>query len=181
MFFVNFDRICREKGTTPTAVVRKLGFSASKITAWKRGSIPKKEMLSTLAAHLNVDVSEFFAADGVSKKKVTPETLVALYGLETDENLIALTNDFLDKTEEVNLVMNKLKKILLNLDAPTILGTENFHSSREKVLQSFKENVERPWREEILKAFVEDSDLAMLQKIQSLPPEKRKAVETLLG
>ena len=61
MFFVHFDRICKEKGTTPTAVTRKLGYSSSKVTAWKNGSIPKQEILETLATHLEVDVSEFFA------------------------------------------------------------------------------------------------------------------------
>ena len=63
MFYVQFEHICREKGTTPTAVVRKLGISSSKITAWKRGSKPKMDMLATLAAYLEVDVSVFYGSD----------------------------------------------------------------------------------------------------------------------
>lgn len=60
MFFEQFERICQEKGTTPSRVVLTLGFSASKVTAWKSGSLPKADMLQRLANHLGVEVHEFF-------------------------------------------------------------------------------------------------------------------------
>lgn len=60
MFFEYFREICTKKNTTPTAVVRKLGLSPSKVTMWKGGSIPKTETLLMLAQELNVPVCAFF-------------------------------------------------------------------------------------------------------------------------
>lgn len=61
-FWENFERICKERGTTPTAVVKNgLGLSASKVTMWKNGSLPKEDVLKELAKTLSCNVSDFFA------------------------------------------------------------------------------------------------------------------------
>lgn len=60
MFFDNFNAICKVKHTTPTAVVKLLGLSSSKVTAWKNGSLPKEEVIQKLADKLGVDTAAFF-------------------------------------------------------------------------------------------------------------------------
>lgn len=60
-FSDNFNRICREKGTTATAVLKEMGLSTSKITMWNNGSLPKKPVLVELAKHLDCRVMDFFA------------------------------------------------------------------------------------------------------------------------
>lgn len=60
MFFDNFNAICKAKHTTPTAVVKLLGLSSSKVTAWKNGSLPKEDVIQMLADKLGVDVTVFF-------------------------------------------------------------------------------------------------------------------------
>lgn len=60
-FATNLNRICREKGTTPTAVCKELGVSTSKVNLWNGGSLPKQEMLVRLAKHLSCSVMDFFA------------------------------------------------------------------------------------------------------------------------
>lgn len=67
VFSDNFNRICREKGTTATAVVKELGVSPSKVTLWNNGSLPKQEMLVKLARHLDCYVMDFFAEDDIPK------------------------------------------------------------------------------------------------------------------
>lgn len=62
-FATNLNRICREKGTTPTAVCKVLGVSTSKVNLWNGGSLPKQEMLLRLAKHLGCSVMDFFADD----------------------------------------------------------------------------------------------------------------------
>lgn len=62
-FKENFNRICREKGTTPTALCKKLGESTSKVSAWNNGSLPKEEMMLRLAQELGCSVMDFFADD----------------------------------------------------------------------------------------------------------------------
>ena len=66
MFFEYFKAICTKNGTTPTAVVKELGLSTGKVTAWKNGSIPKAETLRLLADHLHVPVYTFFGGSDMS-------------------------------------------------------------------------------------------------------------------
>ena len=60
-FRENINRICKERGTTLSAVTRTLGLSSSKVTAWNNGSLPKEEVLLSLAQALECSVMDFFA------------------------------------------------------------------------------------------------------------------------
>lgn len=60
-FRENINRICKERGTTLSAVTRSMGLSSSKVTAWNNGSLPKEEVLLSLAQTLNCSVMDFFA------------------------------------------------------------------------------------------------------------------------
>ena len=63
MFAENFNRICAERGTTPTALVKRMGLSSAKVTMWNNGSLPKPEMLVRLAQELQCSVVDFFVED----------------------------------------------------------------------------------------------------------------------
>lgn len=63
MFFEYFKAICTKRGTTPTAVVKELGLSTGKVTAWKNGAIPKADTLRLLSDHLHVPVYVFFGGE----------------------------------------------------------------------------------------------------------------------
>lgn len=75
IFAENFKRICKHRGTTPTAIMKKWGMSTSKVSAWYKGSLPKEEMLVLLAKELKCTVKDFFAdeEDIVSAAKPTNE------------------------------------------------------------------------------------------------------------
>ena len=45
MFYEIFEKKCRENGISPTATLKKLKISTSKLTAWKNGSMPNSELL----------------------------------------------------------------------------------------------------------------------------------------
>lgn len=60
VFSENLNRICHEKGTTVSTILKELGLSTSKVTMWNNGSLPKIEIIIKLAKHLNVNVSDFF-------------------------------------------------------------------------------------------------------------------------
>ena len=60
MFYQNFKRLCDEKGTTMTKIVESLGISSSKVTAIKKGSLPKEAMIKDFAKALDCDVMDFF-------------------------------------------------------------------------------------------------------------------------
>ncbi len=66
MWYEQFNNLCKEKSTTPTAFVQdELKLSSSKVTAWKNGSIPKIEILQKIAEYFNVTVGYLF--DGKEK------------------------------------------------------------------------------------------------------------------
>lgn len=61
MLYDNFNALCTEKGTTPTKFTTEvLKLSSSKVTAWKNGSIPKYEILQTIADYFHVSVGFLF-------------------------------------------------------------------------------------------------------------------------
>lgn len=53
MNYVAFEQICKENGTTPTAISRKLGLTKGNTTSWKKGGNPSVEVLVQLADELN--------------------------------------------------------------------------------------------------------------------------------
>ena len=59
-FHENFKRIANDKGTTPTAVLRALGLTCSKVARWNKGSLPNQETLVRLAKYLDCSVMDFF-------------------------------------------------------------------------------------------------------------------------
>lgn len=80
MFYVNFKRFCEDLKTTPTAVTKQLGYSTSKVTAWKNGAIPKYEILFQLAKFFGKKVSNFFdePADYLQTNEEPKEKIISL-------------------------------------------------------------------------------------------------------
>lgn len=60
-FRENLNRICADRGTTPTRMCKDLKISTSKVTAINNGSIPNEEMMLKFANYLNCSVMDFFA------------------------------------------------------------------------------------------------------------------------
>ena len=53
-FFDRISALCKERGTSPSAVAREIGLNNSSATYWKRGSIPKGDTLQKLAIYFGV-------------------------------------------------------------------------------------------------------------------------------
>lgn len=60
-FAENIKRICAEKGTNLTAVVKKVKGSSLFVTAINKGSLPKESELLEFAKELGCSVMDFFA------------------------------------------------------------------------------------------------------------------------
>ncbi|NLB80768.1 MAG: helix-turn-helix transcriptional regulator [Clostridiaceae bacterium] len=69
MFYNNLKRICTEKNTTITQILLKLGYSSSKGTAWKNGSIPKSKILSEIADYLSIPIYYLFMSENEHPSK----------------------------------------------------------------------------------------------------------------
>lgn len=66
MFYENIYKICREKKTTPTTVLKALGYSSGNVSKWKSGSVPNIDMAYHIANYL--DVSLDYLITGSEKK-----------------------------------------------------------------------------------------------------------------
>ena len=60
-FWLNFSRICMERGLKPTYVATKIGYSASAATRWKSSRNPQGETILKLSEFLGVSPDAFFA------------------------------------------------------------------------------------------------------------------------
>ena len=58
MFYHHLHAICKEKGTTVTAVVKELGLSSGNMSNWKNGRLPKTGIAIKLANYLGVSVEQ---------------------------------------------------------------------------------------------------------------------------
>ena len=56
MFYDNLKKICKDQGTTPTAVLKELGLSTGNTGKWKNGSAPNSDIVYQIADHLGVSM-----------------------------------------------------------------------------------------------------------------------------
>lgn len=76
MFYDILCNLCVSKGTTVTAVLKALGISTSKGTAWKNGSVPNGDVLSKIAAYFKVSTDYLLGNDtSGSKDPATDEEI----------------------------------------------------------------------------------------------------------
>ena len=82
MFYNQFERLCRENGTSPTEFTKDvLKLSTSKVTAWKNGSIPKQEILFSITEYFRVSVGYLFDGKAISENELSPneKSIVELF------------------------------------------------------------------------------------------------------
>jgi len=65
MFWDNYERLCTQKGTSPSAVCRKIGLSNATATHWRQGALPKADAIIAISKELNCSVDALL---GVSKE-----------------------------------------------------------------------------------------------------------------
>lgn len=76
MFYDVFNNLCISNNTTVTGVLKALGISTSKGTAWKNGSTPNGEVLSKIAAYFNVTTDYLLGNDtSTTKDPATDEEI----------------------------------------------------------------------------------------------------------
>ena len=63
MFYDRFLELCRQKGVSPAAAAREMGFSNATTTQWSHGSIPSKASLSKISTYF--DVSTDYLKTGI--------------------------------------------------------------------------------------------------------------------
>lgn len=79
MNYAVFDKLCKEKGTTPTALSKKLGLSKGNTSSWKRGGNPSVDILIQIADELNCTTDKLLGIeDRFSVSELSQEEKVLL-------------------------------------------------------------------------------------------------------
>ncbi|MCM1524751.1 MAG: helix-turn-helix transcriptional regulator [Ruminococcus sp.] len=66
MFWDNFQRLCEERETKPTVVMKALNISTGSAKNWKKGTVPNGETLKHIADYLNVSIEYLIYDDEIS-------------------------------------------------------------------------------------------------------------------
>lgn len=67
MFYDKLQAVCKQRGTTVTAVVVALGMSRGAMGGWKKGQTPRYSTLKKLADYLDVSINDLL--DDEQKEK----------------------------------------------------------------------------------------------------------------
>lgn len=113
MLYDTFTLLCNEIGTTPTRFTTEiLKLSSSKVTAWKNGSIPKYEILQSIADYFNVTVGFLFDGKEIRSSELT-------------ENEAAIVAVFKNLTETQQGELIGRAKLMAEQNAEEVLRKES--------------------------------------------------------
>lgn len=100
MFYDRLRELCKEKGTTLSAVLKELGLSTGSTGTWKKGQLPKGDILVKIAEYLNTSID--YIVLGEYKADLTNEEkhLLELYRMTPDRAKYKLICDIERIVEE---------------------------------------------------------------------------------
>lgn len=133
MFWDIFYALCMENGTTPNAVCKKLNLSNATATHWKNGTMPKGDVLSSIADcfncsvdyllgrtdNPNISTESYIGGDNNGVQAIKNNGAVMIHQNSKAEQQDEMTKElvkafqsmsFTDKMEIMNAVLEKTKK-----------------------------------------------------------------------
>lgn len=79
MFWENFYNLCKEKAISATQACIDMGFSNATATVWKKGTIPNKKSLETIAKYFNVTIDELLNSEESTKLTEQEKLLISKF------------------------------------------------------------------------------------------------------
>lgn len=112
MFYEIFINLCNKKGLSPTAILQKLGVSTSKLTAWKKGSLPSASMLILISEFFEVSIDYLLTGKENKETKLTPDEqeLLKIYGKLANEE----KKEAVKRVEELTIKRTLENKLTLS-------------------------------------------------------------------
>lgn len=106
MFYERLETVCLRNDLTVSSLVKTLGLSTSKVTAWKNGSVPKGETLVKIADYFNVSV------DYLLGRTSTFSDINSHNTISGDNNIIGNGNSVGEKlSEQEKALLDIFKKL----------------------------------------------------------------------
>lgn len=126
MQFSKLDAICKEKKTSVSALLVKMGMSKGNIRNWKKGVQPKYHVVQNMAALLGIKVEDLLSDEEIQKENHQRETI--------DHAIESATRVVFSNHEP----QNDLAKMLQSAPGLMFNGEPLSDEDREKVLKAIK-------------------------------------------
>ena len=124
MDYAVFDKLCKEKNTTPTALSLKLGLSKGNTSSWKKGGNPSADVLIKIADELDCTIDLLL---GRLKKRSSADNLSV-----DEQKLIGYFKNLSDKSK--GIILGRAEQ-LAELEAPVIKAPIAVEEPEEKRLK----------------------------------------------
>ena len=104
MFYDVLRQLCKERGTTPFAVVKALGLSTGSPTAWKNGRTPTTTTMQKIADYFGVEIETFWAGESkLSHEEGVKIPVLASVGAGIPfDSILTFDQDDEDSWEEIS-------------------------------------------------------------------------------
>ena len=79
MFYTRLKKICQEKGTTITGMLKELNLSTGSTGNWKKGQLPKGEVLVLIADYLDTSIDQLIQGEYKSDLSEDEKRIIELY------------------------------------------------------------------------------------------------------
>lgn len=89
-FFEILENLCAQNNTNVTSVLKALGLSTSKGTAWRNGSIPTGDILIKLAQYFGVSIDYLLGYTPKSEQDARTEKLINFASKLSEQQIDAL-------------------------------------------------------------------------------------------
>lgn len=103
-FYERLRETCKERGTTVTNMLSKLGIATGSTGNWKRGSLPNGDILIKIADYLNTSIDYILLGEYRSDVSKDEKKLVELYRITPERAKYKVLCDM------ENIVQEEIKK-----------------------------------------------------------------------
>ena len=96
MFYDRLKAVCKERGTTVTAMLKELGLSTGGTGYWKKGQLPKGDVLAAIADYLQTSIDYLIFGEYRCNLNAEQLHLLELYEATPDYAKYKVLCDFED-------------------------------------------------------------------------------------
>ena len=100
MFYDRLQAVCKEKGITVTKMLNDLSLSTGSTGNWKKGQLPKGDILAKIAKYLNVSLDYIVFGEYNTGLTSDEERLISVYRSIPEKAKYKLLCDFEKMVEE---------------------------------------------------------------------------------
>ena len=106
MFYERLQQLCRAQNTSVSSMLRELGLSTGSTGNWKRGQLPKGDVLQKIAAYLHTSIDYIVTGEYKTDLSEEEQHLIALYRAVPERARYKVVCDFEQITAEERRKLN---------------------------------------------------------------------------